>query len=58
MKVLRSRRGTVIHYRLKDVSVRVGKSGILCCLTCRSINCEHVKAVVEWLREKSAERAA
>ena len=60
IKVFESRGGSVRHYVLPlrskavlqaGITVRVGPSGVLCCLACVKIDCHHVDRVRDFHRE-------
>ncbi len=67
IRIFESSGGSVVHFRLplrgKDVlrggiTVRVGPSGVLCCLTCLRADCPHVDRVRDTYREYQRARAA
>lgn len=57
IKVAESLGGSVTHYNIAGgVTVRIGTSGVLACLTCRltATSCEHVEYVRPFHRDYEA----
>lgn len=52
----------VDHYviaseRQAPVTVRIGTHGVFCCLTCRSVKCEHTRAVEQYVTNTGGQAA-